>query len=778
MGENLALRFGAGLSAERVEDLRLVRGQANYAANAAGTFLHAAFVRSPYAHARIRSIDYAEALDMPGVCLVLSGRDLRNEGALPLSFAKVLTREDGSPMASPLRWPLAVDETHYVGDPVALVIALDRETARTAAECVAVEFDELPHVVNLDAAAAEDAPLASTELADNISGIFELGDVTAVEAAIRAAPHVTRLRLTNNRIIVNPMELRTAAVSYDNETGFTLRGGFQAPHLSQQIIADSLGVPRDRVRIIVGDMGGGFGARITPYPEDVALLLAARRLGRPVRWQCDRSEMFLSDTHARDHVTDAVLALDKDGRILAARFDVLANLGAHVSFFGGNAPTHTGNRVSTGIYDIPLIYVSVQAVLTNTVSTGPYRGAGRPEAIYRLERVLDVAAAELGIDGVEIRRRNLIPTEKMPYTAASGAIYDSGDFAALIDQALALSDPDGAIARRADAGTRQKLFGRGIACHIDTTSSLVPAETVTVRYSHNGVLEIYSGTQAMGQGLETTFAQMAATRLGLPIDAVRVLQGDTAVVATGHGSYGSRSLYLGGSALALALDKLVDEAAGALAAHLKADRRQIVQQGPTLVHQANNGAYSLAHLLSETGLAHLEASATFESVNCYPSGCHVCEVEIDPEIGHIEITQFVAVDDVGTVMHPMIVHGQIHGGVAQGISQALFEQCLYDSSGQLMSGSLMDYTLPRAADLPAFKVDFVPTFSPTNPLGAKGGGESGAIGAPAAVVNAIMNALKPYGTSHLDMPILPPDVWRALRNKMHTQYMQNADDPL
>ncbi len=453
MDRAFGARFGAGLSSGRVEDLRLVTGQGRYAANLPGD-LHAAFVRSPYSHARILGIDLSEALSMPGVRLVLTGRDLSEHGVRPLPFAKVLQREDGAPMASPARWPLAVEEVHYVGDPVAVVVADDAAKARDAAEAVQVNYEELACVVDLETAVEMGAVRASLELRDNLAADFRLGDAVEVDAAIAAAPHVTRLRVVNNRVIVNPMELRSAVASYDPDEGFVWNGATQTPHLSQAILAEVLGVGEESVRVVVGDMGGAFGARIVPYPEDAALLCAARQLRRSVKWQSDRSEQFLSDTHARDHLTECTLATDNQGRILAARFDVLANMGAYLSYFGANIATHTGNRVATGVYDIPLLHVNVKVVLTNTVPTGPYRGAGRPEAIHRLERVLDVAASELGIDPVEIRRRNLVRPDSMPYTAASGATYDSGDFGALMDRALVLSDSQGVTGRREDARRR------------------------------------------------------------------------------------------------------------------------------------------------------------------------------------------------------------------------------------------------------------------------------------------------------------------------------------
>jgi aerobic carbon-monoxide dehydrogenase large subunit len=764
MPVSFAEKFGSGLSSRRVEDERLLRGRGRYTANFdAGEVLHAAFLRSPHAHAKIIGIDVSGASSLQGVLLTLTGAQLQAQGLQPLAFANVLKAAAGHPMSPPPRWPLAVDRALYVGDPIALVVAADRETARSALEMISVDFEEMAAVVDVADAVADNALQIWHAAPGNVVGTFTVGDRAAVEAQFAKAAHITRLRCANNRVIVNPMEVRTVLASYNSEAGFVLRSGYQAPHLAKEVVARALNVAEDLVRVVVGDMGGGFGTRISPYPEDVALLQAARCLNATVKWQADRSELFLSDYHARDHISDVEVALDSAGRILAVRVDVLANLGAYLSYFGANAPTHTGNRVATGVYDIPCICVNVRAVLTNTVPTGPYRGAGRPEAIYRIERAIDAAAAELHLDPVELRRRNLVTAEMMPYETAAGATYDSGDYAAVLDAALIQSDYPTVAARRTEAQRRGQLFGWGIACHIDTTSSMIPSETVKVSYSHNGIVKVLSGTQAMGQGLETTFAQMVATRLQIPIERVMVLQGDTSLVPAGNGSYGSRSLYIGGSALALAVDDMLDNARTLLASRWGVDRDEIAIEGATFVHRRTGERCAFVDALAKTEKSLVEGCATFTALNCFPNGCYVCEVEIDPETGIVRVTKFTAVDDVGTIMHPTIVHGQIHGGVAQGIGQALLERCAYDDAGQLISGSFMDYAMPRASDLPSFSVGFEMTSSPTNPLGAKGGGESGAIGAPPAVVNAVVDALRPFGVRHIDMPIRSQIVWRLIQ---------------
>jgi carbon-monoxide dehydrogenase large subunit len=763
-GEPVAFdRFGAGLASPRPEDERLVSGRGRYTADVTEKGdRHAVFVRSPHAHACIRSIDCEAARRHPGVALVLTGEDLAARDVGALTFASVVSENDGTPMQPSPRHPLALSRVLHVGDPVALVVAEDVETARDASELVEVDFEELPALVDPVEACDKAAPRLRPERPDNVVGRFTAGRHEDVARAIAAAAHVTRLRCVNNRLAVNPMEPRAVRASYEEVGGYTLTSGYQAPHLARDVVSKALGVAPGDVRVVVGDMGGGFGTRIAPYAEDVALLYAARVLQGAVVWQATRSELFLSDHHARDHVSETVLAFDGEGRILAARFDVVANLGAHANYFGANAPTHTGNRVATGVYDIPAVAIDVRVVTTNTVPTGPYRGAGRPEAIYRLERAMDVAAAEMGRNPVELRRRNLVRAEAMPYATAAGARYDSGDFEAVLDAALALSEEEGAEGRRVEAAGRGMLFGRGLACHIDTTSSMVPAETVKVAILHNGRVEILSGVQEMGQGLKTTFAQMAASRLGIPLGSVVVIQGDTAVVREGQGSYGSRSLYIGGSALALALDRLVDAMGTSLGSAWRPAGEGAQERHGVFVHELSGRRMGMAEALAETGLPRLQAEATFRAENCFPNGCYVCEVEIDPETGRIAVTRFVAVDDVGTVMHPKIVHGQIHGGIAQGIGQAILEDCHFDEEGQLVSGSFMDYAMPRASDLPLFDVGSVTTLSPTNPLGAKGGGESGSIGAPPALVNAVVDALGVFGIRHIDMPIRSQTIWRAI----------------
>ncbi len=530
------------------------------------------------------------------------------------------------------------------------------------------------------------------------------------------------------------------------------------------LASEVLHITEDRLRILVSDMGGSFGARIAPYPEEALVLYAARKLARPVRWQAERTELFLAEHHGRDHESDCALALDADGRILALQADVLANMGAYLSYFGPAIATHTGNRVATGVYLVPALHIRVRCILTNTVPTGPYRGAGRPEAIYRLERLLDIAAAEIGMDPVELRQRNLVPRHAMPYRTAAGATYDSGDFNEVLDSAVRSADWADFPKRRAAARHRGRLRGRGIACHIDTTSGLEPSETVTVEADAEGVITLLSGTQAMGQGLATAYAQMAAARLGLAIGAITVLQGDTDHVASGIGSYGSRSLVIGGAAVARGVERLIEQGRKVAAQRLEAAEQDIEFADGHFFIVGTDRSVSLSELARSAQSGRLVAEDTATAPFCFPNGCCIAEVEIDMETGTTELVHLLAVDDVGTVVNPMIVHGQIHGGSAQGVGQALLERCHYDpGSGQLITGSLLDYCLPRADDLPAFQCfTNLSTAATTNMLGAKGAGECGVVGTPPAIVAAVVDALRDYGVYHLDMPIRSETIWRAI----------------
>ncbi|MGO9331063.1 MAG: xanthine dehydrogenase family protein molybdopterin-binding subunit [Steroidobacteraceae bacterium] len=765
--QKAAARFGAGLSPFRVEDARLLTGRGQFLGDR--TFpgqLEMVVVRSPHAHAELGAIDVARARGMPGVAGVFTAEDLTRDGLGAMSSAAIIGSTDGRHLAAPPRYALARERARYVGDPVAIVVAERIDQAKDAAEAVEIAFTPQPALTSLREATQCGAPSLWPEATGNVAGVFQIGDADAVDTAMATARHVVRLALVNNRIVPNPMEPRVAIAIYDNESDkLTLHACCQAPHLMRRVLASEvLHITEDRLRILVSDMGGSFGARIAPYPEEALVLYAARKLARPVRWQAERTELFLAEHHGRDHESDCALALDADGRILALQADVLANMGAYLSYFGPAIATHTGNRVATGVYLVPALHIRVRCILTNTVPTGPYRGAGRPEAIYRLERLLDIAAAEIGMDPVELRQRNLVPRHAMPYRTAAGATYDSGDFNEVLDSAVRSADWADFPKRRAAARHRGRLRGRGIACHIDTTSGLEPSETVTVEADAEGVITLLSGTQAMGQGLATAYAQMAAARLGLAIGAITVLQGDTDHVASGIGSYGSRSLVIGGAAVARGVERLIEQGRKVAAQRLEAAEQDIEFADGHFFIVGTDRSVSLSELARSAQSGRLVAEDTATAPFCFPNGCCIAEVEIDMETGTTELVHLLAVDDVGTVVNPMIVHGQIHGGSAQGVGQALLERCHYDpGSGQLITGSLLDYCLPRADDLPAFQCfTNLSTAATTNMLGAKGAGECGVVGTPPAIVAAVVDALRDYGVYHLDMPIRSETIWRAI----------------
>ena len=764
---DLAAQFGAGRSGLRIEDERLLTGQGRFIGDrpVAGE-LAAILVRSPHAHAEIRAINIAPARHLPGVVAIYTGADLARDGIGPFGHAAVIERPGGGPLAAPPRLPLAVGIVRHVGDPVVLVIALTPDQARDAAEAIEIDYDPRPAVIDLRAAVAPLAPVLWPEAPANVAGLYEAGDCQAVDAAMVQARHVVRLSVANNRVIANPLEPRGAVGLYDEASGrYTLHACSQAPHLARQILAQNvLGIAEDRLRILVGDMGGGFGARIAPGPEEALVLYAARKLGRPVRWQAERGELFLTEGHGRDHWSDCELALDGEGRILALRLHVLANMGAYLSFFGAAIATRTGNRIATGVYRIPAFHLVVRCVLTNIVPTGPYRGAGRPEAIHRLERLMDVAAAETGIDPVVLRRRNLVPRAAMPYRTAMGETYDSGDFERALNHVLAAADWDGFESRRAAAARRGKLRGRGVACHIDTTSGMAPTESVVVEAAAEGGITVYSGTQAMGQGLASVYAHMVAHRLGLPLAMVEIVQGDTDRVASGVGSYGSRSLFVGGAAIAHGTQSLLDAARALAATRLEAAEIDLDYADGWFRVAGTDRAVRLFDLARDLPARRIVAAGQATAPFCFPNGACVCEVEIDRETGAVAIVRLVTADDIGTILHPAIVEGQVHGGLAQGAAQALLDSCRFDAgSGQLLSGSLMDYCLPRADDFPFFETSLIEgSPAATNPLGAKGAGECGVVGTPPAVVAAVVDGLRDYGVRHLDMPIRSETVWRIL----------------
>ncbi|MBW8268809.1 xanthine dehydrogenase family protein molybdopterin-binding subunit [Caldovatus aquaticus] len=779
---------GIGASVRRKEDLRFLSGRGQYTddLNRPGQ-AYAWILRSPHPHARIRGIDTGAAAAMPGVLAVFTGKDMAEAGVGGLPCGWQVHNKDGSPMAEPPHPVLALDKVRHVGDPVAVVVAETRAQARDAAEAIAVDYEVLPAAVNMAQALAPGAPQLHEGAPGNLCYDWHIGDKAVVDAAFARAHKVARLELVNNRLIPNAMEPRAAIGEYDRGTGdYTLWTTSQNPHVIRLLMgAYVLHIPESRLRVIAPDVGGGFGSKIYHYAEEAIVTWAAGRLERPVKWTADRSESFVSDAHGRDHVTTAELALDQDGKILGLRVSTLANMGAYLSTFAPCIPTYLYATLLAGVYTTPAIYCEVKAVFTNTVPVDAYRGAGRPEATFLLERLMDVAAMETGIDRIELRRRNFIGSEQFPYQTPVALQYDSGNYHATLDQALKAADWAGFEARRAEARRRGKLRGIGVSTYIEACG-IAPSAVVgslgaraglyevgTIRVHPTGSVTVLTGAHSHGQGHETTFAQLVADKLGVPIAQVEVVHGDTGKVPFGMGTYGSRSLAVGGSAMVKAMDKIIAKGKRIAAHLLEASVEDIEFERGEFRVAGTDKKKTLAEISLAAYVPHnypieelepgLEETAFYDPKNfTFPAGCHVAEVEIDPETGRTQVVNFTAVDDVGRVINPMIVEGQVQGGVAQGIGQALLEACVYDENGQLLSGSMMDYTMPRADDLPPVGVATHTTLCTHNPLGVKGCGEVGAIGAPPAVINAVVDALKEYGVRHVEMPATPERIWRII----------------
>ncbi len=779
---------GIGAAVLRKEDRRFLLGAGRYTDDIQRpnqTYLH--IVRSPHAHARIRAIRAESARAAPGVLAVLTGADLAAEkiGNLPTGW--LIHSKDGSPMVEPPHPALAVEKVRHVGDQVAVVVAETRDQAREAAALLEVDYEELPAAGTIGKAIAPGAPLVWEQAKGNTCFDWHIGDPAAVKAAFAKAHQVVKLDLVNNRIIPNAIEPRAAIGEYDRATGdYTLHTTSQNPHLTRLLLgAFSFQVPEHKLRVVAPDVGGGFGSKIHHYAEEVLVLWAARKVGRPVKWTAQRSESFMSDAHGRDHLAHAELAVDAEGHFLGLHVKETVNLGAYLSTFGTVVPTYLHGILFAGPYKTPAIYVEVRAVFTHTVPVDAVRGAGRPEATYVLERLADLAARELSIDPVEVRRRNFI--DKFPYQTPVALQYDSGDYFASLDAALDKARWATFGERRAEARRRGKLRGIGLSTYLEACgiapSAVVGSlgaraglyESASVRVDPTGTVTVFTGTHSHGQGHETTFAQIVAERLGIPLDKVEVVHGDTARIPFGMGTYGSRSLAVGGSAIAQAVDKIVAKGRKIAAHLLEAGEGDVEFKDGKYTVVGTDRAKSFGEVAFTAYVPHnypaglepgLEENAFYDPKNfTFPAGCHVCEVEIDPETGVVQVVGFTAVDDVGTIINPVIVDGQIHGGVAHGIGQALFEHALYDDeTGQLLSGSYLSYTMPRALDVPSYGVST--TFTPCthNPLGAKGVGEVGSIGAPPAVINAIVDALAHLGVRHVDMPATPERVWRAIRD--------------
>ncbi|RVD61777.1 xanthine dehydrogenase family protein molybdopterin-binding subunit [Mesorhizobium sp. M2D.F.Ca.ET.185.01.1.1] len=778
---------GVGARVARKEDKRFITGGGRYVDDMVVPGMkHAVFVRSPHAHAQIKKIDVKRAQSMPGVIGVLTGKELKADGIGNLICGWMIHSKDGSPMKMGAWSPLAVDKVRYVGDAVVIVVADTKGQARDAAEAVEITYKELKAVVDATKAIQPGAPQVHAEAPNNLIFDWEIGDGKATDAAIQSAAHVTRMKIVNNRLVPNAMEPRAALGHYDKaEDHYTCWTTSQNPHVARLVMSAFYNVaPENKLRVIAPDVGGGFGSKIYIYPEEIVCLWASKKTGVPVKWVADRTESFLADAHGRDHVSTVEMAFDKDNRITGLRVDTIANLGAYMSLFSSCVPTYLYATLLSGQYNIPTIHANVRTVYTNTAPVDAYRGAGRPEATYLLERTMETAARELGVSPAELRRRNFITS--FPHQTPVILNYDAGDYNASLDAAMKAADYAGFTKRKADAAKRGKLRGIGMSCYIEACG-LAPSaavgslgagvglwESAEVRVNAVGTIEVLTGSHSHGQGHETTFAQLVNQRFGVPIDSVSIVHGDTDKVQMGMGTYGSRSGAVGMSAVAKALDK-VEAKAKKIAAHLlEADEGDIViENGEVKVagtdkslpwFQVALAAYT-AHNLPSGMEPGLKETAFYDPANfTFPAGCYISEVEIDPETGVTDIIQFVAADDFGNIINPMIVEGQVHGGIAQGIGQALLEGAHYDGSGQLLTASYMDYTMPRAGDLPSFKVSTSNTPCPSNPLGIKGCGEAGAIGSPPAIINAITDAL---GVVDIAMPASPSTVWSAIRAKKH-----------
>ena len=770
------MKFGIGQPASRLEDIRLVQGRGHFQDDRViPGQVYAVFVRSPHAHAKINGVDTAAAKAAPGVLAVYTGADYEADGLGMPKATQPRKRADGSPMFAPQRPAMMVEHVKYVGDTVAMVIATTLNQAKDAAELVEVDYTPLPSVTDTAYAADPASPPIWEGNPDNISHRHERGDKAATEAAFAKAAHVVKRRYVITRVHAQYMEPRGSLGVWDaGDERYVLYADVNYPHRVRGMLANQVfKVPESAVRVVVQDVGGGFGTKGWQYVDHRLVMWAAKKLGKPVRWTCERSEAVMADEHGRDNIGEISLAFDANGKILGLHLDMIANIGAYIASDRQLLTPFGQIATVTGVYDIPAAYVCIDAVLTNTNPTAPYRGAGRPEAIYLIERAMDDAADELGIDRIDLRRRNMIQPEQMPYKIPLGPSYDVGQFPENMERALKLADFDGFEARRAESQKRGLLRGVSVVNAIEQAAGPQP-EYAEIRFNPSGTALLMMGTKSHGQGHETVFKQILHEKIGIDPADVRFIDGDTDRVAFGMGSNGSRSMAIGGSALVLAADKIIAKGKKIAAHMLEAGEGDI---------EFTEGIFSVAGTDKQVTLnavaraAFLPAklpkgmepgfyeNATYESPQgTYPNGCHVCEVEVDPETGHVQLVAYAVVDDVGTVINPTTLKGQIHGGIAQGLGQALMEKVTYDKdTGQLLSASFMDYAMPRADDLPSFDVTFDGTPCQTNPLGVKGAGEGGTIGAFPAVANAVLDALRPYGVTSFDGPATPERVWRLIQ---------------
>tara|TARA_B100001167_G_scaffold54592_1_gene31817 strand:+ start:2232 stop:4583 length:2352 start_codon:yes stop_codon:yes gene_type:complete len=777
---------GVGVSVRRKEDNRFLIGKGNYTddINLVGQ-THAVFVRSPHAHATINSIDTSEAAASDGVIAIFTGDDLAADGIGPLICGVTVTSDDGDPHRAPVHSALAQGKVNYVGDHVAIVIAETLGQARDASEKVEVDYGVLSAVTDTSTAADDGQQQIHDIAPNNVCFNWPFGDKAAVDAAFEGAHKVSSLELINNRMVTNPMEPRAAIAEYNSGTEeITLQLTTQNPHVHRLVLsAFNQLAPEHKLRVVGPDVGGGFGAKVFVYAEELVVGWACRKVNRPVKWTADRTEAFLSDAHGRDHVSIAEMAMDENGKFLALRVYTKANLGAYLSTFATMVPSYLYAFLLAGQYTTPLIYSEVKAVFTNTSPVDASRGAGRPEATFLVERLVDVCANDLGLDPAEIRRRNFIPVDAFPYQTPVVQCYDSGDYEAALDKALALADYEGFALRAEEAKSRGKRRGIGLSSYVEACGIAPSAavgqlgagvglwESAQVRFNPTGNVQVFTGTHSHGQGHETTFAQLVTEQLGVPFENIEVIHGDTAKTQFGMGTYGSRSLAVGGVAIANACEKLIAKGKKIAAHALEAAEGDIEFAEGNFTVTGTDKAMSIGEVAFNAYVPHsypeglepgFDENAFFDPMNfSFPAGTHVCEVEVDLETGEVEIVKYSAVDDFGKLINPMIVEGQVHGGIVHGVGQALLEGCRYDSEGQLITASYMDYAMPRADDVPSFDVDYAPTDPPHNPLGVKGCGEAGAIGAPPAVINAITNALN---VKHIDMPATPENVWRAAQS--------------
>jgi aerobic carbon-monoxide dehydrogenase large subunit len=770
-------KFGIGQSVSRFEDPRLLRGRGRFVddINQPGQ-AYAVILRSPHAHAVIRSIDTGAAARAPGVLAVYTGDDVTRDGLGTMNVALPRKRPDGSPMFAKPHRGLTSGRVRYVGDPVAMVVAESVAQARDAAELIEIDYEPLPSVTDTADSAAPGAPAVWDECPDNISNVFQAGNAAQTEAAFAAATHVVKRRYVISRVYAHYMQPRGVLASYDEgDERYTIWADVQYPHRVRNALAANIfKIPEHRIRVIANDIGGGFGTKGWQYPEHRLVPWAARKLARPVKWTCDRSEAILADEHARDNVSDAEIALDAEGKILGLRVKTLANVGAYVSSDRNLLATFANVHTLSGTYAIPAAHVTVTAMMANTNGTAPYRGAGRPESIYVIERLLDDAARQLGMDRIELRRKNLVPAAAMPYRNPFGVTYDCGEFERGMNQALAASDFEGFGKRRAEASARGMLRGIGVANAIERAASPGQHEFAEIRFNPSGSALVLLGTKSQGQGHETLFKQIVHQRLGLDPSEVQFIDGDTDRVAFGMGTNGSRSTVVGGTALWRAADRIIAKGKK-IAAHLLEASAGDIEFGngefkvagtdkKIALKEVAKAAFVVARLPPgfEGGL--YETGTFAPSNDTWPNGTHVCEVEIDPQTGQVQVVAYLVADDVGNMVNPVGVKGQIHGGVAQGLGQALMERVVYDrDSGQLLSGSFMDYAMPRAADMPYIQVENNSVPTNLNPLGAKGAGEAGTVGAIPAIMNAVIDALAPLGITTLEMPATSEKVWAAIR---------------